>query len=135
MQQTRLHGDIAALSADLPGNQPRISVIREQLADIDRQIGVEAEKVLRGLSNIAKAAKLREDQLAADLDHARAEATRAEDRETELRSLQREAAAAREQLESYLARYRQAQSRSSSNYLPADALAISTPAIPQEPYF
>ena len=36
---------------------------------------------------------------------------------------------------SYQARYREAQSRRDSGYLPADALTVSTPAVPQEPYF
>ncbi len=44
-------------------------------------------------------------------------------------------AAEREQLESYLSRYREAQSHGSHNYLPVDALTVSDPVVPPEPYF
>ena len=52
-----------------------------------------------------------------------------------MRALEREAAAQRDLLESYLARYREATSRRDGNYLPVDARVFSRAVVPLEPYF
>ncbi len=134
-RQVQLRADIADLSTTLLDNHPRIRSMRSQLADLDRQVAAETEKVLQGLTNTAKAAKLREDQLVADLNRLKAESSRVGEKEVELRALEREAAAQRELLESYMARYREAASRRDGNYLPADARIFSRAVIPAEPYF
>ena len=82
-----------------------------------------------------KTAQLREKQLVADLNTLKAESARAGEEEVELRALEREAAAQRELLESYLTRYREASSRKDRNYLPADARIFSRAVVPSEPYF
>jgi uncharacterized protein involved in exopolysaccharide biosynthesis/Mrp family chromosome partitioning ATPase len=134
-QQAQLRGHIADLSTRLSDNRPRIDVMTDQLRDLDQRIAAEADKVLRGLANIAKAAALREGQLLADIERAQAQAKGAADEEAELRTLQREAAAGREQLEAYLERYREAQTRGGNKFLPPEALTVSTPAVPEQPYF
>jgi uncharacterized protein involved in exopolysaccharide biosynthesis/Mrp family chromosome partitioning ATPase len=134
-QQAELRGHIADLSTRLSDNRPRIDVMTDQLRDLDRRIAAEADKVLRGLANIAKTARLREGQLVADIERMQAQAKGAADEEAELHTLQREAAAGREQLEAYLERYREAQTRSGSGFPPSESLTVSTPAIPEEPYF
>jgi exopolysaccharide transport family protein len=134
-RQVQLKADIADLSTTLLDNHPRIRALRSQLADLDRQIRTEAENVLKGLSAEANAAKLREQQLVADLNGLKAESSRAGEEEVELRALEREANAQRELLESYLARYREASSRRDGNYLPVDARIFSDADVPTEPYF
>lgn len=134
-RQVQLKADIADLSTTLLDNHPRIRSLRSQLADLDRQIRTEAENVLKALSAEADAAKLREQQLVADLNTLKAESARAGEEEVELRALEREANAQRELLESYLARYREASSRKDGNYLPADARIFSRAIVPAEPYF
>jgi uncharacterized protein involved in exopolysaccharide biosynthesis len=134
-RQVQLRADIADLSTSLLDNHPRIRAMKSQLADLDRQVAAEAEKILQGLGNAAKSAKLREDQLIADLNRLKAESSRVGEKEVELRALEREAAAQRELLESYLARYREAASRRDGNYLPADARIFSRAVVPIEPYF
>jgi Mrp family chromosome partitioning ATPase len=131
----QLQADIADLSTTLLDNHPRIRALRSQLADLDRQIRQEAENVLKGLSAEAKTAQAREQQLVADLNTLKAESSRAGEEEVELRALEREAAAQRELLESYLTRYREASSRRDGNYLPADARVFSRAIAPSEPYF
>ena len=93
------------------------------------------EKVLKGLETQAQTAQFREKQLLADLNTLKAASARAGDEEVELRALEREAAAQRELLESYLTRYREASSRKDRNYLPADARIFSRAVAPSEPYF
>jgi exopolysaccharide transport family protein len=134
-RQGQLKADIADLSTTLLDNHPRIRALRSQLADLDRQIRTAAENVLNGLSAEANAAKLREQQLVADLNGLKAESARAGEEEVELRALEREANAQRELLESYLSRYREASSRKDGNYLPADARIFSRAIVPSEPYF
>lgn len=134
-RQVQLKADIADLSTTLLDNHPRIRALRSQLSDLDRQIRNEAENVLKGLAAEANAAKLREQQLVADLNGLKAESARAGEEEVELRALEREANAQRELLESYLARYREASSRRDGNYLPVDARIFSRAVVPVEPYF
>lgn len=134
-REVQLRADIADISTTLLDNHPRIRAARSQLADLDRQIRAEAENVLKSLGTEANAAKLREQQLVADLNELKAESARAGEEEVELRALEREANAQRELLESYLSRYREASSRRDGNYLPADARIFSRAIVPAEPYY
>ena len=134
-RQVELKATIAELSTSLLGNHPRIRALKSQLADLDQQVRNEAEKVLKGLETEAKTAQLREEQLTAEVNKLKAESARAGDGAVELRALEREAAAQRELLESYLARYREAASRTERNYLFADARIFSRAIVPADPYF
>ena len=134
-RQVQLNTDIADLSTTLLGNHPRIKSLRSQLADLDSQVRDEARKILRGLETEAETAKLREAKLVSSLNVVKAESARVGDKEVELRALEREAAAQRELLESYLTRYREASSRGDREYLPADARIFSRATVPSEPYF
>lgn len=134
-RQVQLKADIADLSTTLLPNHPRIKALNSQLADLDVQIRAEAENVLKGLVNEAANADLREKQLVAALNTQKAESARASEEEVELRALEREAAAQRALLESYLTRYREASSRQDRNYLPVDARVFSRAIVPSESYF
>jgi exopolysaccharide transport family protein len=134
-RQVQLKADIADLSTRLLDGHPRIRAINSQLADLDSQIRNDAQKVLRGLETEAKTAQLRESQLVASLNQLKAQSARAGEEEVELRALEREAAAQRELLESYLKRYREAASRKERNYLAVDARVFSRAIVPAEPYF
>ncbi len=134
-RQIQLRTDIADLSTTLLPNHPRIKALNSQLSDLDMQIRSQAEKVLVGLVNEANNADLRERQLVADLNRLKVESGRVSEEEVELRALEREAAAQRALLESYLTRYREAASRQDRNYLPVDARVFSTAIVPSESYF
>jgi exopolysaccharide transport family protein len=130
-----IRGQIADLSTTLLSGHPRIRSLNSQLADVEAQIRAEGRKVLAGVEAEARAAKAREDSLVADLNRLKAESARADSDLVELRAYEREAAAQRELLESYLSRYREATSRGDRNYLPADARIFSRASVPAEPYF
>lgn len=134
-RQVQLKADIADLSTTLLDNHPRIRALRSQLGDLDGQIRAEAQNVLKSMTTDAETARAREAQLVADLNRLKAASARAGEDEVELRSLEREAAAQRELLESYLTRYREASSRSDHKYLPADARIFARATVPAEPYF
>lgn len=134
-REVQLKADIADLSTTLLDNHPRLRSMRSQLADLETQIRTEAQNVLKALQTEARTAQLREQQLVADLNRLKAASARAGDQEVELRALEREAAAQRELLESYLTRYREASSRNERSYLPADARIFSRATVPAEPFF
>lgn len=134
-RQVQLRADLADLSTTLLDNHPRIRAMKSQLLDLDRQIAGEAQKALQGLGNAAKSANMREQQLVSDLNRLKAESSRVGEKEVELRALDREAAAQRDLLESYMTRFREAASRRDGNYLPADARVFSRAVMPLEPYF
>ncbi|WP_192359477.1 GumC family protein [Mesorhizobium mediterraneum] len=134
-RQVELKTNIADLSTSLLDNHPRIRALRSQLADLDRQIRNEAEKIMKGLMTQAQTAQARENQLVADVNTLKAASARAGDQQVELDALQREATAQRQLLESYLTRYREASSRKDSNYLPVDARVFSRAVAPSERYF
>jgi len=134
-RQVELQAEIAELSTTLLDNHPRIRALRSQLSDLDTQIRAESEKVLAGLETEAGTARRREEELAAEVERLKAESARAEEQQVELRALERQAAAQRELLESYLTRYREAAARRDRNYLPVDARIFSRAIVPSESYF
>lgn len=133
--ELEIRAEIAELSTTLLPNHPRIKALNSQASDLRQQIRSEAQKVLTGLQNEARTARAREEALLADVNRLKAESARADEEGVELRALEREAAAQRELLESYLTRFREASSRGERNYLPADARIFSRATVPAEPYF
>ncbi|AZO69874.1 MULTISPECIES: exopolysaccharide transport family protein [unclassified Mesorhizobium] len=134
-RQVELRTNIADLSTTLLDNHPRIRALKSQLADLNGQIRNEAQKILKGLATQAQTANAREDQLVAEVNTLKAASARAGEQQVELDALQRDANAQRQQLESYMASYREAASRADRNYLPVDARLLSKGQVPTEPYF
>lgn len=134
-RQVQVQSDLADLSTSLLDNHPRMRGLRAQLAETNAQLRAEMQKVLASLDNEASAAQVRERQLVADVNRLKAASAQAGDSEVELRALEREAAAQRALLESYLTRYREAASRADRNYLPADARIFARATPPIEAYF
>ncbi|MBP2547285.1 uncharacterized protein involved in exopolysaccharide biosynthesis/Mrp family chromosome partitioning ATPase [Neorhizobium galegae] len=133
--QSQVEGEIAQASIALLDGHPRLKALRAQLAGIRRQIETESRKILASLENEASVARLREQELMQQLSGLKAQSAQAGEEEVGLRALEREAAAERQLLETYLARYRAAASRVDGNSTPADARIVSTAMEPPEPYF
>src|SRR4029078_11324460 len=92
---------------------PRIKELKAQIGEIDRQIQVEGERLLRQLDNDAKVGG---DPLCAptdNLDQAKKIASETSDQDVQLRALEREAKTQRDLLESYLVKYQEAAARDS----------------------
>ena len=130
-----IRAQLADVSTTLLDAHPRMKGLRAQLADVEQQIVNEIRKVLSSLENNAKVARIREEELTAQLNALKAGSAREGEEAVELRSLEREAAAQRELLETYLSRYREAASRSEPKALPADARVISRAVPASEAYF
>lgn len=134
-QETNIRSQIADLSTSMLEGHPRLKALRGQLAGIRDQIQSETRRVLASLENEANVMRLREKQLTQQLNTLKAESARAGESEVGLKALEREAAAQRQLLETYLSRYREAASRMDPNAAPADARIISSAVEPREPSF
>ncbi len=130
-QRIGARAQLAEQSTTLLDQHPRIKEIKAQIAEIDRQIQVEGERLLRQLDNDARVAGDRLVMLTANLDQAKQMASQTSEQDVQLRALEREAKTQRDLLESYLVKYREASARDSINAAPPEARIISraTPAI------
>ncbi|MDH4440115.1 MAG: exopolysaccharide transport family protein [Rhizobium sp.] len=133
--ESQVQAQISDLSTTLLDGHPQMKSLRAQLAGLREQIRAEALKVAAGLENEAAVARERETQLIAQMNSVKADTARAGEDEVGLKSLEREATAQRQLLETYLARYREASSRLEKGSSPADARVISRAVPPQEPSF
>ncbi len=133
--EANIQAQISDQSTVLLENHPRLRGLRAQLQGIRRQIEAETQKILASLDNEAEVSRLRETQLVQQLNTIKADSARVGGEEVGLRALEREAAAQRQLLETYLARYREAASRQEPGAAPADARIVSTAIEPQKPYF
>ncbi|HVY20041.1 MAG TPA: exopolysaccharide transport family protein [Bauldia sp.] len=134
-QEVALRSQIAQLNATLLPQHPKMRELNAQLAGLDDQIAAEAGKILDSLEGEAKLAQARESEIQQSLSGLKQTAATANDASVELRALEREAAADRDLLESYLGRYREALAREQGNDLPADARVISRAAVSTAPDF
>ncbi len=130
-----LMAEIANLSTTLLDGHPRLQGLRAQLSDLDRQIRQEGNTILKSLDNEVAAARSREQEQNRELNRLKAQAAQAGSQEVELRALEREAAAQRDLLQSYLARFREASSVEDRTNQPADARIFSPARVAGEPYF
>jgi polysaccharide biosynthesis transport protein len=134
-QGATLRAQLAEQSSTLLGNHPRIKELKAQIADLDRQIRHEAEKLVRAFENDARIAGARVETLTANLDQLKRQAASTNEQDVVLRALEREAKAQRELLESYLAKYREASARDSLGVMPAEARIISRAIVSNTPSF
>src|SRR3979490_89963 len=137
-QRVTLRAQLAEQSSTLLDGHPRIKELKAQLADLDRQLREEASKISRSLDNDSRIAGGRVDGLGASLEQLKKQATSTNGQDVQLRALEREAKAQRDLLESYLAKYREANTRENIEAAPADGRIISratvsnTPAYPKK---
>ncbi len=134
-QRITLRAQLAEQSSTLLDGHPRIKELKAQIADLDKQISAEAEKLVRSLENDARIAGARVDALSANLDQLKRQAATTNEQDVQLRALEREAKALRDLLESYLAKYREATTRETIGNAPPDTRIISRAVVSNTPYF
>ncbi|WP_028345727.1 GumC family protein [Bradyrhizobium murdochi] len=134
-QRVTLRAQLAEQSSTLLGGHPRIKELKAQLADLDRQSREEAGKVSRSLENDARIASGRVEGLTASLDQLKKQASSTNGQDVQLRALEREAKAQRDLLESYLAKYREANTRENIEAAPADGRIISRATVSNTPTY
>jgi polysaccharide biosynthesis transport protein len=132
-QRVMLRAQLAEQSSTLLDQHPRIKELKAQIADLDRQIRAEADRLARALENDARVASAKVDSLGASLDRLKRQAGNVNEQDVQLRALEREAKAQRDLLESYLAKYREATTRDSVGAGSPDARIISTAIVSNTP--
>jgi uncharacterized protein involved in exopolysaccharide biosynthesis len=134
-QQVQLTRSKAELSTIYLDNHPRIIAVNRELEDLNRQIRNEAFKVVERLDQDAKVAAARENALRQNLDQLKQQTNENSIDDVKLRELEREAAANRSLLESFLARYTDANSRQDASSQPSLGRVISAAGVPSVPSF
>src|ERR1700737_3697218 len=134
-QRVTLRAQLAEQSSTLLDGHPRIKELKAQLADLDRQLREEASKISRSLDNDARIAGGRVEGLSASLEQLKKQATSTNGQDVQLRALEREAKAQRDLLESYLAKYREANTRENIDAAPADGRIISRASVSNTPAY
>ena len=134
-QRVTLRAQLAEQSSTLLDGHPRIKELKAQLADLDRQMREEAGKVSRSLENDARIAGGRVEGLSASLEQLKKQASSTNGQDVQLRALEREAKAQRDLLESYLAKYREANTRENIEAAPADGRIISRASVSNTPAY
>jgi uncharacterized protein involved in exopolysaccharide biosynthesis len=135
--QATLQGELAQRSSTLLGNHPTIKALRAQIGSIQGQIAEEGRKVAAALEAEAKIEANLEQSLNDDLARLKLSVSTATRDTVTLESLQRDAKAQRDLLESYLARYSDAAARTDSSSALPDVRVVTiaapsvTPASPK----
>lgn len=134
-QRVALRAQLAEQSSTLLGNHPRIKELKAQLTDLDTQIRDEAAKIARSLENDSRAAAGRVQELSANLEQLKKQATSTNGQDVQLRALERESKAQRDLLETYLAKYREANTRETIDTAPTDGRIISRAIVSNMPAY
>jgi hypothetical protein len=129
-QRAALKAQIAFEERTLLPGHPRMKELGGQLADLEGQVRAAAERAARAFDNDARAAGARVASMQAELDSQKKTTALSNEDEVQLKALEREAIALREQLNSYRNKFLDAAARATENAQPADARIISR-AFPQ----
>ncbi len=129
--RNQLRSQLAEQSTTLLDQHPRIKELKAQIAEVEREIRSEGERLARQLDNDAKVASDRLEALAASINTVKKLVSQTNTQDVQLRALERDAKTERDLLESYLAKYREATARDNINAAPPEARVISraSPAI------
>ncbi len=134
-ERVTLMAAIAEAARTLLPMHPRMKALTAQLAALDDEIRSAAARNVRGLENEARVARDQVATLTAALAEQSKTVAAGNADDVQLRALDMEAKTDREQLESYLQKYREAAARDADNAAPADARIIATAEPPRSPTF
>lgn len=134
-QEVALRAQIAQMSETLLPSHPKMMEAQANLADLDRQIGKEVDKIIKGLENDARVASARVASLRASLVRLQVRMGTLNQDEVQLRALERDASTNRALLESFLKRYEEANARAEADAGAANARIVSRAQEPSSPTF
>ncbi|QIG50926.1 polysaccharide biosynthesis tyrosine autokinase [Nordella sp. HKS 07] len=134
-QQITLQRSMAELSVTYLPSHPKMVALRNEIANVDQQIRTEVLKIVAGLEDQARVAATREASLRANLNAAKAKASTSNLDDVKLRALERDAAANRSLLESFLNRYADASARQEVAAQPGFARVIQRAVPPANPSY
>ena len=130
-----LKSQIAELSRTLLPGHPRMKELAGQLAGLDDEIRKAALKRVYGFEQDARIAATQVRSLQQDVANQAKTVTSGDADQVKLRELEIDAKQARDQLESYLTKYREAIARDAENATPANGRIIAAALTPSTPTF
>ena len=130
-----LKSQIAEESRTLLPGHPRMKELTGQLAGLDEEIRAAAGKAVRGFEDEARLAGLQVANLETMIAKQSKTVATSDGDEVKLRALELDDKTAREQLESYIDKYREASARDADDAAPANARVIATAQEPLAPTF
>jgi len=134
-QRVALKAQIALESRTLLPQHPHMKELNAELAGLDGEIRLAASKAVLGLEDDAKLAGADVDNLSAAVAKQSETVATGNVDDVQLRALELDAKTSRDQLESYLQKYREALAREADNAAPADARIIESASEPRTPTF
>ncbi len=134
-QQVALQRQMADLSMTYLPSHPRMQRLQSEIDNLSSEIRREALKIVEGLEQEASVQGSREAALRASLNELKERTATSNQYQVQLRALEREAAANRELLESFLRRYSEASARQDVLSLPPSARIISRAQVLSSPSF
>ena len=133
-QQAEVERRAAELAVEHGEKHPKMINVRAEQNDIQRKIRAEIGKIVQGLENEVRVARVREVSLKESLDGIKSTVATSNQAEVQLRALEREANADRMLLETFLARYKETSAQQDIKFQQPDARLISRGAVPEFPY-
>jgi uncharacterized protein involved in exopolysaccharide biosynthesis/Mrp family chromosome partitioning ATPase len=130
-----LKSQIAEQSRTLLPGHPRMRELTGQLAGLDEEIRSAAGKAVRGFEDEARLAGAQVSNLEGLIAKQSKTVAAGDADQVQLRALELDAKTAREQLESYIEKYREASARDADDATPANARIIATAQEPLAPSF
>lgn len=126
--------ELAELSSKYGARHPSVVSARAQLADVVRQIGAEAERIIAAAENEYRVALSREQSISKSMEEMKGTTSELSQAEIKLRDLERDAAANRSLYESFLARFKET-SQQETLQTPDSRIVerASTPSVPSAP--
>jgi len=124
-QRVTLRAQLAEQSSTLLDLHPRIKELRAQIADLEAQTRLAADKLARSFENDAKLASAQADAILHALNQQKKMSGTLNAQDVQLRALERDAKSQRDLLETYLSRYRDTVARETPDAVQADARIIS----------
>ena len=131
-QRVTLRAQLAEQSSTLLDQHPRIKELRAQIADLERQMRAEADRLARSLENDARVTSSKVEELSSVLDQLKHQAASTNEQDVQLRALERDAKSQRDLLESYLAKYREASAPAPDARIISAATVSNTPSWPKK---
>ena len=134
-QRVALKAQIALESRTLLPEHPHMKELNAELAGLESEMRLAASKSVIGLEDEAKVAADQVDSLSAAVAKQSKTVATGDADDVQLRALELDAKTSRDQLESYLQKYREALARDADNAAPADARIIERATEPRTPTF
>ncbi len=134
-QESEIKREVAQLADEYGERHPRMISAKAALRDVQAKIATEISKVVQKLDNDVGVARARENALQQSLDQLKGRMAQSNSAEVQLRALEREAAAGRTMLETFLGRYEETSAQTDASIQQPGARVISRADVPDNPSF